>query len=467
MIQRTSEAFVLFLVTLLVSCSGRGASGGQGANADSTGTQGHELPDTLRVATLYSPTSYFIYRDEAMGYDYSLVSELAREKGIVLKIEVAPSLASAVEMIEKGQADVLASRVPVTADYVDKLHHCGPEISTTQVLVQRLSPPDSLVRDVTSLPHRTIWVEGRSKYEQRLRHLDQELGGGINICTVDPDSLTAEDLVEMVSDKKIPLTIVDSDVARLNKTYFPDLDISLELSFKQNARWAVAKEKAWLGDSIDAWLGGEYPRRENDILLRKYFELAKNTPTVANFNFKGGKISQYDNLFRHSADAIGWDWRLLAAVCFVESGFRNDVTSWAGAKGIMQIMPSTGRLYGVDAAGLLDPATSIETAAKIFKVLEDSYKPQIKNQRERLKFILAAYNSGPGHISDAIALARKYGHDPAVWEGNVAECLMLKSNAGYYNDPVVRNGYFRARETLDYVDRVLDFYDRAVRAIHR
>ena len=461
---------LLPLFAVLAFCGGMlscGGSGAAGAAKDSDSVQSHPLPDTLRVVTLYSPTSYFIYRDEPMGYDYSLVRTLAAEKGMKLEIEVAPSLAAAVDMLEDGRADLLASRVPVTDEYVRRVRHCGPEISTSQVLVQRRTPGDSLVKDVTQLPGRTVWVEGRSKYEQRMNHLNQELGGEIDVRSVSPDSLITEDLISMVSDGTIPLTVVDSDIARLDKTYYPDLDITLELSFGQNARWAVAKDKAWLADSVDVWLGGEYPRRENDILLRRYFEISKNMPNALTYRFDHGHMSVYDDIFRKYAARLGWDWRMLGAICYVESRFDPSVVSWAGAKGIMQIMPSTGRLYGVTPAQMTDPETSVATAVKILEVLDKSYAKSVPDKAERMKFILAAYNSGPGHINDAIALARKYNHNPSVWYGHVADCLLLKSHAEYYNDPVCRNGYFRGRQTIEYVDQVMAFYNRAIKSVKK
>ncbi len=464
----TTVGVIMFLCVMCLSVVACGGSGSKTTSAsDSDSVSGHHLPDTLRVVTLYSPTSYFIYRDEPMGYDYSLIAALAQEKGMKLEIEVATSLASAIKMLNDNKADILASRVPVTAEYVKAVKHCGPEVSTTQVLVQRLTPHDSVITDVTQMVNRDIYIEADSKYEQRMRNLDSELGGGLRIHSIDPDSLNAEDLIDMVSSRKIPLTVVDSDIARLNKTYYRDLDITLEVSFPQRARWAVAKNREWLADSIDIWLGGEYPRRENDMLLKRYFELSKNMPVAANYRFKKGHISPYDDIFKRYATKIGWDWRMLASQAFVESRFDSNVVSWAGARGIMQIMPSTARLYGVTAEQMTDPETSVATAVRIIEILEKAFKKYVANPEERIKFVLAAYNAGPAHIYDAIALARKYDHDPTLWHGNVAEALLLKSHADYYNDPVCRNGYFRGRQTVEYVDQVLNFYKRATHAVKK
>jgi len=457
---------VTLMLPLVSACGGRSGATSEGASpVDSVSSD--SIGPTLRVAAVYGPTSYFIYRDLTMGYDYSLITALAAEHGKNVQITVAASVPEAVKMLERDSVDIVCSRVPVTAEYVKRVNYCGPSVSTTQVLVQRREPSDSLITDVTQLPGRDVYVTENTKYHQRLRNLDSELGGGINIHTFATDSLGVEDLIDMVSDHKIDLTVVDSDVARLNHTYYPDLDITLEMSFSQNARWAVSKDRPWLADSIDAWMGGEEPRRENDILLRRYFELAKSSPNIATYRFKNGQISASDALFKKYAGEIGWDWRLLASQAFVESRFDNSVVSWAGARGIMQIMPSTALAYNVKPSELTDNEVSVRTCVRILAELDKTFKPLVKDPQERLLFILAAYNSGHAHIYDAIALARKYGYDAAKWKDNVAEALLLKSQARYYNDPVCKYGYFRGRQTVKYVEEVMSFYERARRAVKK
>ncbi|MDE5785131.1 MAG: transporter substrate-binding domain-containing protein, partial [Duncaniella sp.] len=119
---------VALLGAVTVACSSRAAGS---AAEDLKG-----YPDTLRVATLYSPGSYFIYRETKMGYDYDLVNSLVKDKGIALKLEVAPGLATAVEWLDSGKVDLIAYEVPVTAEYKRHVLHCGPKNVTTQVLVQ-------------------------------------------------------------------------------------------------------------------------------------------------------------------------------------------------------------------------------------------------------------------------------------------------------------------------------------------
>ncbi len=418
------------------------------------------------MATLYSPTSYFIYRDEKMGYDYSLVKALAEEKGLVLDLKVAASLESALTMLDSAEVDLVAYEVPRTSVYRYRAVACGPRSRAAQVLVQpKGTRGNPAITDVTELVGREVYVEAASKYLQRISNLNNELGGGIIIHTVDNDTLITEDLIDMVSEGKIPLTVVDSDIARINKTYYPDLDINLALSFEQESAWAVAPSKKWLADSINAWFESSAPQQENAILLKRYFELGKTGAPAYQVDFSKGRISPFDHLFKTEAKKTGWDWRLLAAQCFVESRFDPTVVSWAGARGVMQIMPATARALGASPDSLADIQTSISLAVRIMSSLDRSLASRVPDPAERQKFVIAAYNSGLAHIYDAITIARLTGRDPRRWTGNVEEALLLKANPEYYNHPEVKYGYFRGRQTTAYVTDVLDLYQKSIERI--
>lgn len=454
----------LLLASALISCN---RSGGQHEEHLHTAV----LPDTLRVGTLYSPTSYFVYRDEPMGYDYSLVKQLTKDRDMVLELVVGSSLPSIIEMLDSGQIDLIAAEVPVTAEYRDHAIPCGPDNVTSQVLVQpkpKSNKSAPLLTDVTQLVGKDIYVEDGSKYQYRLINLNEEIGGGINIHSIDRDTLITEDLIEMVSDGTIPLTVVDSDIARINRTYYPNLDISLQLSFPQRASWAVSPKHPWLADSIDAWMHTAEHVSLNASLLKRYFELSKSAisrSSMPTIDLSRGFVSPYDSIFRRVAPSIRWDWRLLASQGYAESRFDTTVVSWAGARGIMQIMPRTASAFGLDRQHVANPARNIETAVKIIDSLDKALASNVPDRNERIKFILAAYNSGLAHVKDAIALAKKYGRDPQKWDNNVAEMLLLKSNPDYFNDPVCKYGYFRGRQTTAYVESVMDFYHKVVASI--
>ena len=169
-------------------------------------------------------------------------------------------------------------------------------------------------------------------------------------------------------------------------------------------------------------------------------------------NRSKGTISKYDHLFQKYAPLPRWDWRLMAAQCYQESCFDPYARSWAGACGLMQIMPKTAAHLGLSMAQINEPEPNISAAARLLQELMQSFS-DIRSVTERQNFVLAAYNCGPGHVRDAIALARKHGADTQTW-GSVSRYLGMLNNPHYYTDPVVKYGYMRSSETLDYVERI-------------
>ena len=165
-----------------------------------------------------------------------------------------------------------------------------------------------------------------------------------------------------------------------------------------------------------------------------------------------GTISSYDHLFMRAARSIGWDWRLLAAQCYQESGFDPQAISWAGACGLMQLMPATGERLGLSPADLYDPARNIEAASRYIVQLTHTFS-DIGNAHERLFFVLAAYNGGAGHIRDAMALAAAEGHSTQRW-ADVEPYVLALSSPTYYRHPLVKYGYLRGEETVDYVRQI-------------
>lgn len=436
-------------------------TGCNGLKSHNNNDRNGETPDTLRAVTLYGPTSYFNYRGQIMGFDYENLQKFAADEGYVLDLKIAPSLSSLLKMISSEKVDLAAYPVPKIEEYSSLLTYCGQREVTWQVLVQPAG--ENSIKDVTDLVGKTIYVEKDSKYDFRLRNLNNELGGGINIVAVDKDSIMADDLIAMVDSKEIPMTVVDSDIAELNKSYFPKLDIGLKLSLEQYSSWAVRNDCDSLAAKLNRW------RQRRDVsemmrtVYKKYFELSKSNPVVEDMATqygldlkKGQQISPFDSYFKKYADIPGYDWQLLAAIAFNESRFENEVVSWAGAKGVMQLMPATAAALGIENIENID--SNIKGAALLLEKLDSSLAEKVPDEEERIKFVVAAYNCGLGHIYDAIALADKYGLDPEVWMGNVGEAALLKSKPQYYNDPVVKNGYFRARETIDFVEKVMEIY---------
>ncbi len=217
--------------------------------------------------------------------------------------------------------------------------------------------------------------------------------------------------------------------------------------------WAVRDGNTELADSIKNWykpeIAANVKREERELFSTQSIHRHVYAPML---NTQAGIISNYDHLFKRYAPIARWDWRLLAAQCYQESCFDPKAYSWAGAKGLMQIMPETARHLGLADSEVYEPEQNIYAAVRYINEL-NSHFTDIRNPEERKFFVLASYNGGFFHIRDAMALAKKNGKNPHKWI-HVAEYVLKLSTPEYYNDPVVKYGYMRGSETANYVSAI-------------
>lgn len=437
-------------------------AGCRGNRTDSREERVHDLQQIkdsgeLVVLTLYSSTSYFNYRGQDMGFQYELSEQFAKSLGVKLKVKVARNVKDLIRKLEAGEGDLIAYTLPVTKEWKDSLLYCGEDVITHQVVVQRKNGRHKPLKDVTELIGKDIYVNP-GKYYERLVNLDKELGGGIRIHLVRSDSISTEDLITQVAQGKIPYTVADNDIARLNRTYYPNLDIDLKISFDQRSSWAVRKDCPQLARAASEWHKVNLTSPDYKASTKRYFEISKATPHTPILSLREGKISHYDALFKKYAKEIGWDWRLLASLAYTESNFDTTAVSWAGARGLMQLMPSTARAMGLPDGKEQNAEESIKAAVKYIGMTAQSFSELPKE--EQVNFVLASYNSGIGHVQDAMALAEKYGKDPHVWKDNVEKYIVLKANEEYFTDPVCKNGYFRGTETYNFVREITGRYEQ-------
>lgn len=461
---KAKNVFLALLLTLaLYGCYG----GKEKQQAEQT-TSTYDLPQMkdkgeLVVLTLYSSTSYFIYRGQEMGFQYELSTQFAQSLGLKLKVKVGRTLPELARMLLNGEGDLIAYNLPISKEGKDSLTYCGEEVITHQVIVQRKDAKKSL-KDVTELIGKDIYVKP-VKYYKRLVNLNEELGGGIRIHKVTNDSISAEDLITQVAQGKIPYTVADNDVALLNTTYYPNLNIGLSISFDQRASWAVRKDCPLLAAAANKWHEENMTSPAYTASMKRYFEIGKAIPHSPILSLREGKISHYDDLFKKYAPEIDWDWRLLASLAYTESNFDSTAVSWAGAKGLMQLMPATARVMGVPKGKEQDPEESIKAAVKYIGATARSFSKI--PQEERINFVLASYNSGIGHVLDAMALAEKYGKNKYIWRDNVENFILLKSNEEYFTDPVCKNGYFRGIETYNFVRDITSRFEQYKKKIKK
>ena len=411
--------------------------------------------DTLRVVTQYGATSYFIYRDEIMGYDYEMIKNFADYLHLPLKITIAKTDAEMFEQLRENKADIAAYNTFETKELKKEFNFVFPQQESYLVIVQHINR--RAVSDPSELKGKEVWVKENTIHYQRLKSLNDEIGGGIIIKLAD-DSLSTDDLMQLVSDKKIQYTFAYRHKALLQKKFDNSLDCRIPVGFNQKNGWLIRKSGKLLHDTIQSWLKKDATVRLADRLFSKYWD---RNPyfSYKKLHIPKGAISPYDEFFKKHASRIGWDWRLLAAVAYAESEFDNNAVSWAGARGIMQLMPQTAREFGLDDTTFSNPESNIAAGVEYIKSLDMIYR-RIDDKDERIKFVLASYNSGAAHVIDAMELAEKYGKKRYIWFDNVEYYLSQLNKPEFYNDPVCKYGRFGPKETLRYVPFVLDTYER-------
>jgi membrane-bound lytic murein transglycosylase F len=427
----------------------------------------------LRATTNFNSTNYFIYRGEPMGFHLELLKQFTRHLGVELEVYVTNDLSENFScLLAEDECDVIALDLTVTRDRAKLFEFTVPHSQTRQILVQRKPDDwynmrsseieDNLIRNHLDLAGKTIYVQSKSAFASRLNHLMEEIGDTIYVVEVD---MEIEQLIEKVANGEIEYTVSDEHLANVNLGFYSNIDINTPISFSQNLAWAVKKESPELLKAINEWLEEFKPTRQYANLYNKYY----NNPRTANIarsqfhSLGGGKISAYDDYFKRYAEHFDLDWRLVASVAYQESRFNPQAVSWAGAFGVMQLMPNTAAIYNVNENSSV--AENIRAGVSYLFYLNNRLKELVVDNDERMKFVLASYNVGLGHVFDARRLAEKNGKDPNVWKDNVDYYVLNKSKPKYYLDPDVRHGYCRGLEPYLYVIEVLERYEHYKNAL--
>lgn len=459
--------FISFLVIVSFSCSDNKylseLTGDAPAAADFDEIQQR---GRLVAVTDFNSTNYFIYKGEPMGFNYELLKTFSDQVGIDLEIVTENHIEHAIDMLNSGKADLIAMSITVNGTRKKAIQFTEPIDETRQMLIQRkprnwksmtASETDRmLIRNQLDLAGKTIYVQEGSTHTERLRTLAHEIGDSITVIEMPFES---EELIKSVARGEIEYTVTDENIAQVNATYYPDIDINTPVSFPQKLAWGVRKENSEkLLKELNQWISTYRKTKDYALLHSKYFRNSRSSTIIRSdyYSLNTGKVSRYDELIKQFSDTINWDWRLLASLICQESRFDPDVTSWAGAYGLMQVMPVTGERFGIDVTS--SPRNNIKAGVRYISWLHSIFDPKIEDKKERLNFILASYNAGPGHVLDAMKLAEKNGMNPEKW-ADVEIWLLKKSDPRYYNDDVVKSGYFKGKESVAFVSDILDRYE--------
>ena len=424
---------------------------------------------TLTAITSYSPVSYFIYRGQPMGYEYELLQMLGEHLGLKVDIIIAHDLEEMINMLARGDGDLIAYGLTITTERREKLAFTEPLNVTRQVLVQRKPEnwrqmklheiENQVIRNPFELAGKTIHVRKGSAYVSRLHNLSLEIGETIEVVEA-PGNLTTEDLINLVANDSISLTVADENIAQIQSAYYQDIDIQTPISLPQQTAWAVRPSSKMLLDTINNWLREAQNHADYYVIYNKYYKnrQAFRSRYVSEYNpVTGGSISPYDDLIKEGADKLGWDWRMLAALIYRESQFNPNARSWAGATGLMQLMPRTALEFG--ASNPRNPEQNIRAGVEFLLWLDNYWQEEIENPEERLKFIIASYNVGQGHLQDARKLAEAFNANPDIWHDNVERFMLKKSNPDYYNLDFVSFGYASGLEPVTYVETIFELYE--------
>ena len=420
----------------------------------------------LRIITTYSPTGYFLYKGETMGFEYELFNRLADHFGLRIEVVLAKDVDSVIPMLNRGDGDIIALGYTITGKRKDVVSFTDPYLITHQSLVQR-KPKNwrkmtadnikkHLITDIVDLINDTVSVRKKSSYYDRLKELSRELGDTVYIDIL-PGEMVDEEIIKLVSEGEIKYTFIDNNKAAIHKSYFPNIDISTPVSLSQRIAWAVRKNSPELLDTINAGLKIIKRKPDYNVIYKKYFQNRRGFNKRLDSEYytgSTGKISKYDNLVKKYAENMGWDWRLIKSMVYQESKFQTKNESWAGAEGLMQLMPATAKELGVVDPN--DPAQNIKAGTKYLNRMY-GYWDNIPDSIQRIKFAMASYNCGYGHVKDAQKLAKKYKKDSLNWDDGVDQFVLNLSKPKYYNDPVVKYGYARGSEPYNYV---LDIFER-------
>ncbi len=470
----------LFLIILTILVSGCQKKGSKEKSPSKTSTEKAESlakikkEGKLRVLTIYSGTSYFLYRGQPMGFEYELLKRFADHLGVELEIEIAQNIDHLLTGLEKDDIDLVAHGITITSDRKEKVNFTDYLYLTHQVLVQK--KPDNwrkmkwseiesaLIHDAIELIGDTVSVRKNSSYQKRLVNLSKEIGGQIVIDTLS-GNLSTDEIIKMVVDGKIKYTVADNNIASINASYYHILDVDVPVSFSQRIAWAVSPRSDELLEEINNWL--EKMKKEVDyyVIYNKYFKNKRDFRKRVQsdfFSLNNNRISKYDELIKTNADSIGWDWRLVASLIYQESRFDPKASSWAGAGGLMQIMPSMAEELNL--TNRLNPEESIRGGTTYLKQLWDKFE-SVTDSVQRIKFAMASYNCGFYHVLDARKLAEMNGKDPNRWDGNVEEMILKLSYPDNYNKPEIKYGYVRGIEPYTYVQQIFERYDHYRRFI--
>jgi membrane-bound lytic murein transglycosylase F len=418
-----------------------------------TGLERVRAMGVLRVATVNSPTTFYIGADGPTGYEYDLAKGFADRLGVRLDMLVTGSEDEAVAKVVSGAADLGAAGIAVTSSREKAVRFTAPVSSVVPELVYRTGAPRP--HDIDELKGKLAVPEDGNE-AQRLQQLRRAHPG---LRWEGAIGAEVENLLEQVSDGDLDYTIANSDVIAINQRYFPKIAIAFPLSEVQHLAWALpaGEDDSLFAAAADFLRDTSGPERER--LRDRYFGRVMRAVQFSSVTLAadaGSRLPRYRKSFEQAALRNNLDWRLLAAVGYQESRWDPTAVSPTGVRGLMMLTADTAS--GLNVANREDPAQSIDGGARYIRQTLEALPPEIK-EPDRSWMALAAYNIGMGHLVDARKLTKERGANPNHWV-DVRGTLPLLTQQRWFSK--TDYGYARGHETVTYVGNVRTYYDMLV-----
>jgi membrane-bound lytic murein transglycosylase F len=412
---------------------------------------------TLRVLTRNTAATYFLWRGELVGFEYELVREFARRHGMRVEVHVPPVGRQLLPWLREGRGDLVAAALtPSLARERGGVVFSRPYNFVSQVIVSRTG--ESALTGPEDLAGREVVVRRSSSYWQTLQ-ATRNRGIEVEIVAA-PEEMETEEVIARVAEGEFDLTLADSHVLAIELTWRDDVRAAFALRESIPLAWAVRESNPELLDAVNEFIENEYRGLFYNVIYDRYFEDPSRMRRHAEQRAtREGRLSPYDDLVRKYAAQYGFDWRLIVAMMFQESRFDPQAHSFAGARGLMQLLPRTAMEIGFE--DLEDPETGIHAGIMYLDWLRERFEPDLP-VGDRMWFTLAAYNAGAGHVKDARRLAASMGENPNRWFNNVEQSMLLLSRTQYY--PNTQHGYCRCTEPVRYVREVRSRYNAYVEA---
>lgn len=411
---------------------------------------------SLIVITRNAPTTYYEGRDQKIvGFEHDLAVAFGEYLGVSVKFKVLKSRQEILDAIRHGKGDLAAAGLSRFPDPEGFFRFGPPYQEVDQQVVCRRGGrrPTNLLQ----LADVDLVLEEGGVANDLLTSL-QGIVPGLT-WNVAPE-LSAEQILGKVWSGDVDCTIADSNVVAINRRFFPELVVKFPLGASTTLGWLLPKRAMLLSRELTAWFGKMKRTGRLDAIYERYYGHTEfhhqEYDYVDNRRFLRrikDRLPLYEPLFRKAAAKHRISWKLLAALSYQESHWDPNSTSYTGVRGLMMLTRATARMVGVK--DRRDPEQSIFGGAEYFANIRRRLPKSIK-EPDRTWFALAAYNIGPGHLTDARELAVRLGKNPNTWR-SLRKVLPLLSQGKYH--VTLKSGYARGSEPTRYVRKIRQYLD--------